>query len=346
MDTQQEHKKPRKVGLFRVFMADSPSVPLTSSSSTNQTPLRRSRRNRRNRINRGQRVIQFESKTSYKFKKLTCGLLIFGKRQRNFLTAEEQAAVKEAKRLKKVEISERKVKSTLLRHKIANLWDHGMFMDDWRFGPHNAKKIIEYLQSTDDKYAKYNAAKSFVFRTIKKHKDAQRAGNLQKDPMRDRRGENRRSTKRKDAAIIALCDELLDLRKATAPKVQRELQNRGITISVSTVKRIANDLNYLWTKPWHTDVLTDAQKKKRKIFCANLLRLSEEELLNHIAQWLFTDEKWWDIVGPLSAEYKKADSKTEAKVQNQVTYLHNFCILCVHFCLFCVLNIALFFSAF
>ena len=346
MDTQQEHKKPRKVGLFRVFMADSLSVPLTSSSSTNQTPLRRSRRNRRNRTNRGQRVIQFESKTSYKFQKLPCGLLIFGKRHRSFLTAEEQAAAKETKRLKKVEISERKVKTTLLRHKITSLWDHGMFMDNWQFGPHNAKKIIEYLQATYGKYAKYNAAKSFVFRTIKKHKDAQRAGNLQKDPMRDRRGENRRCTKRKDAAIIALCDELLDLRKATAPKVQRELQNRGITISVSTVKRIASDLNYLWTKPWHTDILTAAQKKKRKIFCAKLLRLSEEELLNHIAQWLFTDEKWWDIVGPASAEYKKADSRTEAKAQNQVILCVNFAFLCVYFCIFCQLIIDCFFSVF
>ena len=334
MDTQPKHKKPRKVGSFRVYMADSPSVPLTSSSSTNQTPLRRSRRNRRNRTNRGQRVKQFESKTSYKFKKLPCGLLIFGKRHRRFLTAEEQAAAKETKRLKKVEISERKVKTTLLRHKITSLWDHGMFMDNWQFGPHNSKKIIEYLQSTYDKYAKYNAAKSFVFRTIKKHKDAQRAGNLQKDPMRDRRGENRRCTKRKDAAIIALCDELLELRKATAPKVQRELQNRGIAVSVSTVKRIASDLNYLWTKPWHTDILTAAQKKKRKIFCSNLLRLSEEELLNHIAQWMFTDEKWWDIVGPASAEYKKADSKTEAKAQNQVNFCVNFVFLRVHFAYF------------
>ena len=69
--------------------------------------------------------------------------------------------------------------------------------------------------------------------------------------------------------------------------------------------------------------------KKRKIFCANLLRLSEEELLNHIAQWLFTDEKWWDIVGPSSVEHKKADNKTEVKVQNQVTFciIFAFCVV-------------------
>ena len=160
--------------------------------------------------------------------------------------------------------------------------------------------------------------------------------------MRDRRGENRQATKRKNPAIIALCDELLDLRKATAPKVQRELRNRGVNISVSTVKRIAKDLQYLWTKPWHTDVLTPDQKKKRKIFCVNLLRLSEEELLNHIAQWLYTDEKWWDIVGPASAEYKKANSKTEAKAQNQVFFFHFACtFLCLIF-LFLIISCLLF----
>ena len=109
--THNQNTKPRKFGSFRVFMVDSPSVPFTSSRSTNKAPLRRNRRNLRNRTNRGQRVIQFEIKTSYKFKKLSCRLLIFGKSQHNFLTAEEQTAVKETRRLKKVEISEHKVKS-------------------------------------------------------------------------------------------------------------------------------------------------------------------------------------------------------------------------------------------
>ena len=156
-------------------MTDSPSVPFTSSHSTNQTSLRRSRSSRRNHTNPGKRVIQFESKTSCQVKKLSsCGLLIFGRSHHNFLTSGEQAAVKETKRLKKVEISEHKIKTTLLRHKITSLWDHDMFMDDCQFGPHNDKKIIECLQSTYDQYVKYNVAKSFVFRTIKKHKDVQR----------------------------------------------------------------------------------------------------------------------------------------------------------------------------
>jgi len=49
---------------------------------------------------------------------------------------------------------------------------------------------------------------------------------------------------------------------------------------------------------------------------------------------MFTDEKWWDIVGPASAEYKKSDSKTEAKSQNQVLLCVNFAFLCVHFLYF------------
>ena len=252
MGAQRAHTKTGKSKFFHDFLTDSPLIPLQSSRSTNQMPRRSNRRNRRatrNQANRQQRVIQFESKRCYKWKQLPDGMLIFGKRARNFLTPEEEAAAKEVKRQKKIAISERKVKTVLLRHKITSLWEHGMFMDNWRFGPHNTTKIVQYLQATFGKYAKYNAAKSFVYRTIKKHKDAQRAGDLQRDPMRDRRGENRQATKRKNPAIIALCDELLDLRKATAPKVQRELRNRGVNISVSTVKRIASDLQYLWTKP-------------------------------------------------------------------------------------------------
>ena len=63
-------QKNSKSWVFSCFMTDSPSVPLTRSNSTNQTPLRRSRRNHRNHTNRGQCVTKFENKTSYKFKKL------------------------------------------------------------------------------------------------------------------------------------------------------------------------------------------------------------------------------------------------------------------------------------
>ena len=59
---------------------------------------------------------------------------------------------------------------------------------------------------------------------------------------------------------------------------------------------------------------------KAQTFCLQLLRLGDQQLLNVVANWLFTDEKWWDIVGPSMARYVKAGSKKEAKMQNQVFF--------------------------
>ena len=138
------------------------------------------------------------------------------------------------------------------------------------------------------------------------------------EPHRDKRGENKIKRKREDATIVQLCDELFSEPKATAPKVQAGLHNNGFTVSLSTIYRIARDLTYRWQKPWHTDVLTPAQKLKRKIFCAGLLRLPDAVLFRKIAAWMFTDEKWWDIVGPACYKYVKAKNGFEAKMQNQV----------------------------
>ena len=101
-------------------------------------------------------------------------------------------------------------------------------------------------------------------------------------------------------------------------KVQRALAERGFSVSTKTIQRIYKDLDFIWTNPWYTDVLTSAQKKKREIFCRNLMTLTEEELLQRISGWLWTDEKWWDIVGPSSSQWCKAKSKLEVKQQNQV----------------------------
>ena len=85
----------------------------------------------------------------------------------------------------------------------------------------------------------------------------------------------------------------------------------GFQISKQTVHKIARDLCFRWTKPWYTDLLTPAQKLKRKIFCRELLRLTPAQLLNRIGYWLWTDEKWWDIVGPAAATWKKGKTKME-----------------------------------
>ena len=41
-------------------------------------------------------------------------------------------------------------------------------------------------------------------------------------------------------------------------------------------------------------------------------------MLTLISNWLFTDEKWWDIVGPGDSRYIKALSQVERKMLNQV----------------------------
>ena len=111
--------------------------------------------------------------------------------------------------------------------------------------------------------------------------------------------------------------------KAAAPKVQAGLRRNGFIVSLSTIYRIARDLLFKWTKPWHTDVLTPAQKLKHKLFCAGLLRLTEEQLLRKIADWMWSDEKWWEIIGPACYRYVKADNKLDAKIENQVVYFFN-----------------------
>ena len=105
------------------------------------------------------------------------------------------------------------------------------------------------------------------------------------------------------------------------------LEIAGHSISLATIHRIAADLFYRWQKPWYTDLLTPAQKLKRKLFCAELLRLSEEQLLRKIAEWMFTDEKWWDIVGPAMYKYVKAGNKAEGKMGNKVWFIFVFFVV-------------------
>ena len=291
----------------------------TRSSKRNRRsnrPIRTAQRRRRPEP----RVVNFLPKERYKTRTTNSGMLILSKRKHAFLTPEEKEEAAAAKKQKRVEINKRKLSMLLLRHKVAALWEHGCCMDGWIFAAKNCKKIVEFVQRKYPQYAKFAAARSFVYRTIKRHKLGLAAGEaLALDPMRDRRGENRPAPKRKNAAIVDLCERLLnDDEKITCPKIRRALVDQGHNISTKTIQRIAQDLDFVWTKPWHTDILTSAQMKKREIFCRNLLTLNEEELLQRISGWLWTDEKWWDIVGPASSRWRKAKSGLEAKAQNQV----------------------------
>ena len=190
------------------------------------------------------------SKQTYKTRTTNSGLLILSKRKNAFLSDEEKMEAAAAKRRKQSQVKKKKLSVLLLRHKVAALWEHGCCMDGWLFPPKNCKKIVEFVQANYPQYAHLQAARSFVYRAVKRHKLGVAAGDsLELDPMRDRRGENRRSTKRKNAAIVQLCDRLFSEDKTTCPKVQRALSGRGFRVSTKTIQRIAKDLDFLWTKP-------------------------------------------------------------------------------------------------
>lgn len=242
----------------------------------------------------------------------TDGVFFLSKRKRTPPTAEEL----ESRKQKKRSIQIRKVSLVALRHKVVSIWEHGMHTPEFQFGPGNSAKIIEWMQFKYPAYEKKAAAKSFFYRALKRFKTRDETPEL--EPHRDKRGENKKKTKRENPEIVTLVDELLSEEKATAPKVQRGLHRNGFDVSLSTIYRIAKDLCFRWQKPWHTDILTPAQKLKRKLFCAELLRLPEHVLFDRISRWMFSDEKWWDIVGPARYKYVKAGSAFEAKMKNQV----------------------------
>ena len=294
---------------------------------------RRSRRNRRKR-NRQQApanqrtTLQFVPKLKYSGSSENAdGIFFVTKRKRAAPTPDEI----EAKKMRQLQINQRKYFALSLRHKVVNMWLHGANFNGWQFAAGQTKKIIQFLQASYPKYEQFNAAKSFVYRAILRFKEADVMPSA--DPFRDLRGENKPKNKRKNPRIVQLCDELLSEEKATASKVRRGLRRHGITISLSTIYRIAVDLSFAWTKPWHTDILTAAQKLKRKLFCGQLLRLTDEALLRRVSRWMFTDEKWWDLVGPAAAKYCKGATKMERKMQNQVNFCLLFCASFVFFCL-------------
>ena len=299
-------------------------------SPTNQRRSTRIRCNRQqpptspNQVVRSR--IRFTPKLKYKnsFRDAK-GVLFLSKRQRPLPTAEE---LEERKR-KKLDIKRKHICKSSLRHQIVSLYENGCNKsDEWRFGPASSKNIIAFLQDHYPHLAEKDAAKSFYYRTMRKVRSAADTPHL--DPFRECRGENKVKSKRCNPEIVALCDEWFSEPKSTAPKIKSSLAGRGFNVSLSTIYRIAKDLFFRWTKPWYTGILTSAQKLKWKLFCTQLLRLSEETLLRVISNWMFTDEKWWDIVGPAMSRYVKSGSKKEAKMQNQVCLQCVVVIACTH----------------
>ena len=298
--------------------------------AANQMRRTRNRRNRCNRRNSTNQAtdLHFEPKLKYSESSLNGnGLFVVTKRKRPVPTPEDV----EAKKMRLLQVQQRKYFTLSLRHKVVTMWLHGANFNQWQFAAGHTRRIIEFLQESYPKYANFDAAKSFVYRAIVRFREADPMPSA--DPFRDLRGENKPKQKRKNARIVQLVDELVSEPRATAPKIRRGLRNHGFTVSLSTIYRIMADLSIGWTKPWHTDILTPAQKYKRKLFCAQLLRLSEQALLQLISRWCFTDEKWWDIIGPAAYKYCRGETKTDRKLQNQVRQCVAIFLIIAWFCL-------------
>ena len=242
---------------------------MTRARSANRRRRRRNRHQPRFR----RTPIVFVPKTKYENSTVNeDGVFILSTRKRHKPTAAEL----EQRKQNKLQIKCKQVALSSLRHKIMALYDHGCFMANWQFPPKSSKKIILYVQAKYAQYAVYSAAKSFFYRALRQHKLTIAGQSPELDPHRDRRGENRRKTKRENPQIIAICDEMLSEPKVTTSKVRRQIiTSLAIQISDSTIYRIGGDLFFHWTKPWYTDVLTASQKFKRYIFGEENLQLTE-----------------------------------------------------------------------
>ena len=171
------------------------------------TNRRRSTRNRRNRQPQTPPALRtpivFESKTKYiNSTRNAEDVLILSRRKRALPTEEEIA---ERKR-KKFEVKCKRQSLISLSHKVVTLWQYGMHTQDRQFGPHNNKEIISFLQSTIPQYEKRAAAKSFVYRVLKRHRESVQNPHL--EAHRDKRSENKEKKKRQNTDIVTLCDEL------------------------------------------------------------------------------------------------------------------------------------------
>jgi len=216
------------------------------SPATNQrrsTRNRRSSRNRRNGTN-PRTELDFRPKLKYsESSQNDNGVFIVTKRKRPVPTQEDI----EAKKMRLLEVKQRKYFVLALRHKVVSLWLHGANFGEWQFAANNARKIVEFLQASYPKYAHFDAAKSFVYRAIGRFREAEAMPS--DDPYRDLRGENRLKIKRKNPRIIELVDELISEPHATAPKIRSGLRHNGFQVSLSTIYRIIGDLQIGWTKP-------------------------------------------------------------------------------------------------
>ena len=141
--------------------------------------------------------------------------------------------------------------------------------------------------------------------------------------MADRRsiGAERTKPVMGNVEVQRVIDRICSIHNDNIKGTWQECQRLGLKASQENLRKMAKKLGFNWQKPWHTDVLTTAQKYKRALFCKKLLRLTKENLLRLISVWMFTDEKWFDIVGPSPGQWVRAETKAQCKMENQVMNL-------------------------
>ena len=139
--------------------------------------------------------------------------------------------------------------------------------------------------------------------------------------MADRRsvGAKRAKPVMDNLEVQRVIERVCSLHNGNIKKTWRECQRLGLKASKESLRKMAKALGFNWQKPWHTDVLTTAQKYKRVLFIRKLLRMTKENLLKLLSAWMFTDEKWFDIVGPSPGQWVRAQTKAESKMGNQVS---------------------------
>lgn len=171
-------------------------------------------------------------------------------------------------------------------------------------------------------FRKLATAQTYVSRVIKRVKDAVQNGEAGRTPglMRDQRsvGKSRQKPVSDNPHVKQVLERICEMNNASIKRALHECQTLRLKASASSLRKLAVKLGFKWQKPWHTDVLTPAQKYKRVLFCQKLLGLSRENLLRTITAWLFTDEKWFDIIGPSPGRWVRGSSKAHCKMENQV----------------------------
>ena len=189
--------------------------------------------------------------------------------------------------------------------------------------PGDRTAVARYLcNKYPTRFQKLNSAQVYVTRVMKRAEDAVENGVGAGTPnlMADRRsiGSKRAKPVMDNLEVQRVIERICSIHNGNIKNTWQECQRLGLKASHESLRKMAKILGFHWQKPWHTDVLTTAQKYKRTLFCKKLLRCSKENLLRLLSVWLFTDEKWFDIVGPSPGQWVRAATKARCKMENQV----------------------------